>query len=246
MPNGVIVYRGPSMIDGSPIVAIATGLEDLSNNPKTGGMLQLFILSAIADPVKVAKRGQDASVCGNCQHRPANDNTCYVALFQGPLSVYRAFRRGNYLDHGLEYATHEIARAGKPVRLGAYGDPAALPVDVVAAICSVAPGHTGYTHQWRSFPQLRPYVVASVDSPDQLIDAHAAGWRTFRTGTAADVTVAGIREIACPASDESGNRTTCAKCRLCDGSAHQGVRASVKINPHGPRAIAFYRKPVAA
>ena len=40
-PNGAIIYRGPSMLDGSPIVAILTGIDKPSHNPKTGPMAQL-------------------------------------------------------------------------------------------------------------------------------------------------------------------------------------------------------------
>jgi hypothetical protein len=39
-PNGAILYRGPSLLDGAPIVAIVTGLASTSANAKTGAMLQ--------------------------------------------------------------------------------------------------------------------------------------------------------------------------------------------------------------
>ncbi len=34
--NGYIIYEGPSMINGDPIVAIATGFARNSENGKTG------------------------------------------------------------------------------------------------------------------------------------------------------------------------------------------------------------------
>ena len=48
-----IFYRGPSMLDGAPIVAIATD----SSNSKTGGMVQTWILRADIDPVTAARNG---------------------------------------------------------------------------------------------------------------------------------------------------------------------------------------------
>jgi len=35
-PQGLVMYEGPSMIDGKPIVMIATGFKRRSANPKTG------------------------------------------------------------------------------------------------------------------------------------------------------------------------------------------------------------------
>ena len=32
--NGYVIYKGPSMLDGKPIVMIATGLASKSDNPE--------------------------------------------------------------------------------------------------------------------------------------------------------------------------------------------------------------------
>ena len=58
-------------IDGAPIVVILTALNG-SMNTKTGHMTQSYILRADIDPVKAARLGLDASICGDCQHRPTN------------------------------------------------------------------------------------------------------------------------------------------------------------------------------
>jgi hypothetical protein len=42
--NGFIFYRGPSMLDGSPIIAVATGTARGSRNGKTGAEVQTWIL----------------------------------------------------------------------------------------------------------------------------------------------------------------------------------------------------------
>ena len=49
--NGFVFYRGPSMLNGKPIVAIATGIAKQSTNTKTGGgIIQTFILSEDGKP----------------------------------------------------------------------------------------------------------------------------------------------------------------------------------------------------
>jgi hypothetical protein len=60
--TGVILYRGPSMLDGAPIVVIANRITDASTNSKTGAMVQTFIVRADADPMTALREGLDSSV----------------------------------------------------------------------------------------------------------------------------------------------------------------------------------------
>src|SRR4051812_20933218 len=83
--SGVVLYAGPSMLDGKPIVAIANRIEDDSTNGKTGNMVQTWIMRSDMKPTDAVKSGEDSSVCGDCPHRPANDGSCYVLTFQAPL-----------------------------------------------------------------------------------------------------------------------------------------------------------------
>ena len=69
----MIIYQGPSLIDGKPIIAIAT-LN--SRNGKTGEMIQTWIMRSDIEPHKAIKTGEDSSVCGDCPHRPENDGSC--------------------------------------------------------------------------------------------------------------------------------------------------------------------------
>ena len=68
-PNGAILYRGPSLLDGADIVVIAIGTNSGSENRKTGRMLQTYILRADALPAAVVRTGNDSSICGDCTHR---------------------------------------------------------------------------------------------------------------------------------------------------------------------------------
>ncbi len=82
--NGVTLYRGPSALDGSPIVAIATGIKRPSANAKTGAMVQVWILPDNGEnPLESVRSGEDASVCGDCPLRGilGKKRTPRVSLF---------------------------------------------------------------------------------------------------------------------------------------------------------------------
>ena len=99
----MIIYDGPSLLDGTPIVAIAIRK---SGNAKTGDMVQTYILCRDIDPRDANKTGADYSICGACRHRgtPTNDpnrklaenRSCYVNIAQGVLIVWKSFQRGIY------------------------------------------------------------------------------------------------------------------------------------------------------
>lgn len=239
-PTGFVFYRGASLIDGAPIVGIAV-LR--SSNVKTGDMVQTFILRADVAPLDAIKSGADVSICGDCQHRgaaatgnPDDRRTCYVDVAKSVSSVFGAFSRGSYPDVSLSDAA--LMLSGRDVRMGAYGDPAAIPAHVWRQLAQFASGRTGYTHQWReSFAQeMRDLVMASADSEWDRDTARAIGWRTFRVRSENESL--GFAEIACPASPEGGDRRQCKTCLACDGADRAG-KASVAIIVHGKMARHF-------
>ena len=180
-PPGFVLYDGPSMIDGEPIIAIATMK---SRNPKTGDMVQVFIMRSDLTPMAASKAGTDFSVCGRCPHRQNTGGSCYVTLHQAPRAVYTSFTRGKYPTFDpLKHAHHFT---GREIRLGAYGDPAAVPFEVMRDIARLGSAHTGYTHQaGRSWFDDRYLTLCQVsaDSPKQAIKFQALGAKTFRPGT---------------------------------------------------------------
>ena len=239
-PKSSIIYNGPSMIDGAPIVCIAIVS---SGNIKTGNMIQTHIIRADINPLEASKMGLDASICGDCIHRgqptvdplkkTAKGRTCYVNLGQGPLVVYKAFKRGKYTTATPEQIT-AIGR-GRMVRLGTYGDPAALPTLVIDALLKDSTGHTGYTHQHKANPDYTR-LMYSADSAQDAIKAHSKGYRTFRVIPVHEYNEKGKaavlnNEILCPASKENDKGVTCNECRLCTGSNSKGK--SIAIVAHG-------------
>ncbi len=228
--KGYVLFEGSSLLDGAPIAVIATMA---SNNGKTGlsgkrNMVQTWVIRTDLAPHDALKTGEDVSVCGDCQHRPANDGTCYVMVFQAPLAVYNGYKRGIY-SRDMEQFYKDIET--RTVRFGAYGDPAAAPTALWSTIASHCKGTTGYTHQWQreGFDQgLLDYVMASVDSPEQ---ADQVGSRYFRVKTPESPVLEG--EVEC-LSDSKGLK--CSDCLVCDGG---DKGKSIYIVAHGSKANKF-------
>lgn len=219
--TGIELYRGPSMLNGAPIVAIAT-LH--SQNAKTGDMIQTWILHAEESPTDAVKSGADVAICGQCPHRHHTGGACYVIPFHGPSNVYRAWKRGGYPKATRR---HLKRLTGRPVRLGSYGDPAAVPTEVWDHLLKGASFSTGYTHQPNA--DLGHHCMASADTPEQAEALQSVGWRTFRVKRPGDPLAAG--EILCPASANSAIQ--CVDCQVCSGG-NEGV--NVAIDLHGSRA----------
>lgn len=226
-PQGIIVYRGPSKINGKPIVVIVTGLNRPSKNAKTGEMLQTYILRDKIHPVVAVQKKQDDAICGDCPHR---GRSCYVAINRDPSNVYNAFRSGSYKKVSLLEAAQMIK--GKPIRIGTYGDPGAVPIHIWDKLLKYVEGWTGYTHQWRQKKNkcLQRYCMASVENVKDANKARKMGWRTFRIKSNPESHVL-RNEFICPASSEANKRLTCVECMACNGGKKE--KASVTITVHG-------------
>jgi hypothetical protein len=252
-PLGLILFDGPSIIDGEPIVVIATGFKRSTANPKTGDMLQSWILRRDVAPFSAIHNGADVSICGDCplrgiierstgKYRTVNRlRACYVNTGQAPSAVHQAFLRGRYEPFDRRHHIHLFE--DRMLRIGSYGDPVAAPYAMWSTIAKVALARTGYTHQWRNgrFWRFRSLVMASVESIDDASLAWSRGWRTFRTAPIGEQPAPG--EFSCPASAEQGHRLTCERCGACNGADGSPDRASVVIWAHGsPATVSSYRR----
>lgn len=219
---GYILYDGPSMIDGAPIVVIINKIDG-SDNAKTGAIVQSFIIRSDVNPVDALKTGADESVCGQCEHRPSlakrtGAAPCYVNVGRSVRAVYDAYKRGRYTRASIE--TIALALAGKSLRIGTYGDPAAAPVMVWQRVTRYVFARAGYSHQWDApgfdHAAWAPLVMASADTVDQAARANLYGMRVFRVSIGADKQAG---ETTCPASAEGGRKATCQTCMLCGGTS---------------------------
>jgi len=237
---GAVLYEGPSLLTGDPIVAILTGLGRSSKNAKIGDMLQTWILRADMEPTEAIRAEADSAICGECPLKGSfSERRCYVNVGQGPLQVYRAWKRGAYAPYATRNEMIEVTR-GQKVRLGAYGDPAAVPVWVWEQITCESAGWTGYTHQWRNLkfdPRILDYCMASVEDEkgiEQLGFLFPRA-RYFRVRAPGEERLRG--EQQCPAANEAGKKLTCAECLVCDGGAKAGIgfggQRSVSLAAHG-------------
>lgn len=275
---GVILWRGASAIDGTPIVLVANRFAGDSLNDKTGAMVQTWI---VPDPhaagiecngnrpakiVAWLKQTGAQSICGGCPHAwQYNEETgefekgsCYVKEYQAPAAVLGGVYRGSFPIAGVDFPAAWIADlgAGRMLRLGSYGDPAACPPETWAAFTLKAAGRTGYSHMWKSaFPaarrnayRLRDLVMASCDSAADLAAARDGGFRAFyvlphgaiktRDDVKANAVVSGA--MLCPASNEfetfTGRKTSCIDCGACSGAGGKGARMPDVIIPdHGTK-----------
>ena len=233
--KSTIFYRGPSQIDGSPIIGILSGLRGTSGNIKTGSMIQTWILRSDIPPVAAVDQGKDTAICGDCRMRHNLNGSCYVLPFQAPSSLFHAAQAGRLFELSdlkpgqLRRFNHAFKRF--PVRLGAYGDPAAISPGGWEPILSRARTWTGYTHQWFNSANqwLQSWCCASVESLEEKKLAGELGWRTSRTSLDGS-----------PERDETrclnqlDEMILCEDCLLCDGS-----KKNIVGYVHGSRKVRF-------
>lgn len=226
MPNGVTLRVGPSHLDGAEIATIAVFGSVVGTsvpNKKTGAMVQIYYLRTDIEPQGAIRKGLDSSICGDCPlswaQAKKGEARCYVLPFQAPARVFEQWKAGKYpyLDEmkpKLRQAVMAIFTT-VPIRLGAYGDPACDP-DTLKTL--VKRKCTGYTHQWRKFPHLREWLMASIDSIDEYQEAKQLGFRTYRHTRDQSML---DNEIQCP-HDTHG--VECVSCLLCNGDRYPSLK----------------------
>jgi hypothetical protein len=192
-------------------------------------MAQASIVQAGENPSLLRGTEREADVCGDCRGQKRLDGWCYEDW--QPWLIGQ--RRHLAVDVPLRVAS-ELLR-GRAVRLGAYGDPAAVPFGVWKQLLVHATGWTGYTHAWRrADPRFRSILMASADSHPDAIEAELAGWRYFRIRRPGAPVLRS--EVVC--ANESRGRT-CLECRLCAGAARPAKNVAITV--HGPRVARFVR-----
>ena len=233
----VVLYEGPSLLDGKPIVVLATWAPEPKANEKTGDMVQVHILSATEPPSTSVKEGNDTAFCGGCPLRQSVGGACYVQWGKGPDSAWKAWKRNGH-DKGEANRLLNLAKI-KGLRLGASGDPGAVPwLSTMWSWAAQSKFVTGYTETWRTLGDvqatenpLERYCMASCQSREDAVLAQSLGWKTFRvSGTEEDLDDQVGLEIRCPSDKvaEGESIRKCNACRLCNGR-----KANVSILVHG-------------
>ena len=218
-----IIWKGESQYDNSPIMLLATGEDKRSNNIKTGAMIQLWILRTDMPPVEAVKQNLDGAVCGECTMRWNSGGGCYVIPFHYSIMWKKAMTSESW------YTPQQLATLSRkkhlPIRMGAYGDPAMVPLEVWKQM-GVMPKGSGYTHQWETadtgFAEL---VMASVETLEKKEEANAKGYRTFRIlNNAADLAA---DEVMCPNYTQG---IQCRTCGLCGGLRSKAKNVAIPMH----------------
>ena len=240
--TGLTIYDGPSKLNGQDIIAVAT-LK--SKNSKTGNLVQVHILPKNLAPTEAINSGQDKSVC-QCQLRGIlqkqtiegkvttrnKGRICYCLAYQAPTNIWKKFQAGGYPQ--LDKTTAFLIK-GRQIRLGAIGDPSAIPMKVWDKLLKLGNGHTSYTHQWDrpKYRYLNKFSQASTHTMHDTMVAQAINFRTFRISQTGEP-IRRLKERVCLAT--FGKQ--CSECMLCNGN-----RANIVIKIHGSKAkIRAFRK----
>jgi hypothetical protein len=232
MNNSYVVYRGASRLNGLPIMAVITGLQKPSANRKTGPLAQLWILPQVESIRQLFDDAEtESSVCGDCPLRKNNGlgvpRQCYV----NPMAMQSIYRSS---PPSWDAPISELPvnrRLVRGIRFGAFGDPSALPIELLEQLAARFNNRfTGYTRQWRRFPEYQRFLMASVLTAQERFDAVTSGWRYFSA----------IDESEPPPPDSilclaEAKNVACSDCRLCNGSGRT-AKVNVHIPLHGSSA----------
>lgn len=235
--TGLLLYEGESTLDGGPVFVAATFGTD---NGKTGDLIQTWIMRSDMHPLEASRTGADEAICGSCPHRSVNGGrrSCYVNLIFGPRGVWEAYQNGKYVWY--DDSVHRRYFEGQLLRVGAYGDPVAVPIEVWQPFINMSYQATSYTHLWRlaCAQPFQAWTMASVDGPLEREEARALGWRTYRVDGGEGL---GKDEIWCPATTPGGNRALCETCMACDGHMRGERRVDIASPVHGSGSSHFLK-----
>jgi hypothetical protein len=234
-PNGIVLYEGPSALDGSPIVAIVTCLVSPSTNDKTGPMSQLIIMRSDVSPTDAATSGEDKSVCGDCPARKTKKNWCYVAVGRPITTVWRAYKRGVYPAG----STDDLISSRWSFRHGTYGNPSALPFKVnegiFTALANAGKKWTAYEHEWKTCDQrLSRYSMASCETLAAAKEAISKGWRPYLACLPDEIEQASkeLGLVRCPYRRHDASTPQCNDCNMCGGNSSK-ARPGIVSPVHG-------------
>ena len=221
-----------------PHIAIDTGKDSIicGDCKHRGIVLTLEDATMYAYSLSTTKRKALLKRIDNKKAKGLNSinikRKCYVFTAQAPLQVYKSWKKGNYPTLTPKQAQKRLAY--KKVRLGSYGDPVHVPLEVWNIILKFTLGTTGYTHQWKNLEYIgySKYLMASVDTLEEMFQANVLGYRTFRVRKKNEEVQP--NEVGC-LSDRNARGTKklvpCVDCMMCSGLTSK-VTKDISIIQH--------------
>lgn len=204
------------------------------------GMYNMVIQTYHFSEEQLTDFRNDKANCLDCPYsynqNEGKSGGCYVHKGYQGLGIRAMVKRLSKMsipDFNQEHFNSFIAYASsyniELTRLGAYGEPALLPLRVVGKLTRISKGYTGYTHQWGK-PEVKgysKYLMASTHSRFETSAANSLGFRAFQSAETKDSKMA-----VCPASKEfTGKKKTCVECAACNGTQN-GRKNNLFIQKH--------------
>jgi hypothetical protein len=208
-----------------------------------GRVVSLQEAREIAETLPAGQRAQLRKRLKTAQDKGRNtiniERACYVIVSQAPTIIYKAYKRGLYRHVTPDEAAQYVH--GRALRIGAYGDSAALPPGIVEPLADAADTVTNYTHSgcydMSRAEQLAQFTMLSADNLKQAERYWQTGARTFRVSSNWTL-VDGVRRVNDIAKGESqcpktiSKKVSCIDCGLCDG-LRRGIKNSIVAPSHG-------------
>jgi hypothetical protein len=162
---------------------------------------------------------------GKCYTHKPTQYMGFLSTLRSVIRVYDDFYKIPLFNDEIKEKIIKFSKS-QYIRFGTYGEPSLHPYELIEGIVKIADNWTGYTHQWKKKVDLSPFFMASTHTVEEEKDAKFVGFRSF---VATETKIEGITN--CPASKESGYKSTCSKCGLCSGTLGKGSK-SVYILTH--------------
>lgn len=161
---------------------------------------------------------------GKCYTHKFNQYVGFISMLKRVAKQYATWGDVPNYEASFTIIAREIAQ-GKFIRFGTYGEPSLHPIEMIEAMVDVADNWTGYTHQWKRSDVLSKWFMASTHTLDESNVAREQGYRSYIA------TPTPIGEVVnCPASKESGYKSSCSKCGLCSGTEGKGKKSIYILN----------------
>lgn len=161
---------------------------------------------------------------GKCYTHKFNQYVGFISMLKRVSKQYATWDDVPNYEASFALIAREIAQ-GKFIRFGTYGEPSLHPIELIEAMVDVANNWTGYTHQWKRSEVLSKWFMASTHTLDESNVAKEQGYRSYIA------TPTPIGEVVnCPASKESGYKSSCSKCGLCSGTEGKGKKSIYILN----------------
>jgi len=212
------------------------------------GESRLFLWDVLETSLRFSLVARVASALDLIAYKEDVKGACYVQWKKGPMAAWKASNRNKPIS--LQAAS--AICSDRLVRLGAAGDPAAVPLKVWKELLGIdgagnmtAKSITAYTHMWNR-PEFQDYKLICMASADSAMEkelARSMGWSTFT-----------VR--ASPPDDDDRStlclnavqdvHLSCAECRKCDGLLSRSKPADIWVPLHGALANRFHARPSSA